>query len=341
MESIDVNRCTHITYAFIGLNEDGTVRILDDWNEIQRGALRRFVALKQKRPALKTLISMGGWDEGSARYSRVVNNAQKRATLVNSVANFVNQHGFDGFDFDWEYPAKREGIPQDYVTYITFLRELRARFGTSKLITVAVGADPSMIGTSYNVPAMNQVLDYINLMTYDYNSHWLGRTGQNSPLFASPNDANRNFNIDASVNAWIRAGANPQKLFLGLGFYAQTFRLANPAQNGIGAPTAGPGNPGTWSRQGGLLMYLEICLALNQGGWTVRFDTQQQSPYAFKGNQWMGYDNPQSIRIKTQYAVQKNLAGVMMWSIDYEDRHNRCGTGYNPLLSAIAQVIRI
>lgn len=198
-----------------------------------------------------------------------------------------------------------------------------------------------MIGTSYNVPAMNQILDYINLMTYDYNAHWNGRTGQNSPLYASSNDINSQWNIDASVNAWIRAGANPQKLFLGLGFYAQTFTLQNPAQNGLGAPTVGAGLPGPYSQSPGLLMYNEICEELNRGGWTVRYDTQQQSPYAFKGNQWWGYDNVQSIRAKTQYAVQRNLAGVMMWAVDYEDRHNHCGTGFNPLLAAIAQVIRI
>lgn len=197
-----------------------------------------------------------------------------------------------------------------------------------------------MIGVSYNVPAMNQVLDYVNLMTYDYNSHWNKRTGQNSPLFASPNDISPTFNIDASVNAWIRAGASPQKLFLGLAFYAQTFTLANPAQNGIGAPVTGPGRAGPYSDSPGLLMYNEICEELNRGGWTVRFDTQQQSPYAFKGNQWWGYDNVQSIRIKSQYAVQKNLAGVMMWAVDYEDNLNRCGQGVNPLLAAIATVIK-
>lgn len=198
-----------------------------------------------------------------------------------------------------------------------------------------------MIGTSYNVPAMNQVLDYINLMTYDYNSHANGRTGQNSPLFASSNDINSKWNADAAVTAWIRAGANPQKLFLGLGFYAQTFTLSNPAQNGIGAPTSGPGLPGPYSLAPGLYMYNEICEELKRGGWTVRYDTQQQAAYAFKGNQWWGYDNAQSILAKTQYAVQRNLAGVMMWAVDYEDRHNRCGTGYNPLLSTIAQLIRI
>lgn len=226
-------------------------------------------------------------------------------------------------------------------TYIDFLRELRARFGTRLLMTVAVGADNTYIGTSYNVPAMNQYLDYINLMTYDFHGSWDGRTGINSPLYPHAAAANRNFNIDAAVQHWINAGASRAKLFVGLAFYAQTFTLANPAVNGMNAPTIGPGTGGPYSAQPGLMMYNEICQELNRGGWTVVYDTQQQSPYAFRGNQWWGFDNAQSIRVKSQYAVQQGLAGVMVWAMDYEDVHNLCGTGWNPLFVSIWSVISL
>lgn len=225
------------------------------------------------------------------------------------------------------------------VTYIDFLRELRLRFGTRLLITAAVGADDYLVGVSYNVPAMNLYLDYINLMTYDFNGSWNVRTGQNSPLYPHSTDTNRAFNIDYAVRHWINNGASRAKLFLGLAFYGRTFTLADPAVNGLHAPTIGPGNPGRYSNEGGLMMYNEICQELDSGGWTVIYDTDQQSPYAFKGNQWWGYDNAQSIRVKSQYAVDQGLAGVMIWALDYEDVHNQCGTGWNPLFAAIWSVI--
>lgn len=58
---------------------------------------------------------MGGWNEGSERYSRVVGDPVRRTRLVNSIYDFLIFHGFDGFDFDWEYPARRGGVPNDYV----------------------------------------------------------------------------------------------------------------------------------------------------------------------------------------------------------------------------------
>lgn len=44
----------------------------------------------------------------------------KRTRLVNSIQGFLLRWGFDGFDFDWEYPAKRGGIISDAVSCVLF-----------------------------------------------------------------------------------------------------------------------------------------------------------------------------------------------------------------------------
>lgn len=48
----------------------------------------------------------------------------KRATFVTSVYNFLVKYGFDGFDFDWEYPSLRGGASQDKVITFIFLEKL-------------------------------------------------------------------------------------------------------------------------------------------------------------------------------------------------------------------------
>ncbi len=48
-------------------------------------------------------------------------------------------------------------------------------------------------------------------------------------------------------------------------------------------------------------------------GWTVAYDDFQKVPYAYKGNQWVGYDDQNSIKLKAEYAVSKNLGGIMFW----------------------------
>lgn len=48
-------------------------------------------------------------------YLQVAANDALRANLVNSIVAFTKEHGLDGFDIDWEYPAQRGGAIADKV----------------------------------------------------------------------------------------------------------------------------------------------------------------------------------------------------------------------------------
>lgn len=178
-------------------------------------------------------------------------------------------------------------------------------------------------------------MDFINLMTYDFHSYNDKKTGQNSPLYASSIDTNAELNADACVKAWIKAGADASKLFLGVGFYGQSYTLANQSQNKLGSTTSGAGAEGKYSKQPGMLTYLEICELQKESGWTTVFDDKQKVPFTYRGNQWIGYDNVRSIKLKAAYAKNNKLAGVMIWSVNGDDRANVCGQGQFPLLNAI------
>lgn len=98
----------------------------------------------------------------------------------------------------------------------------------------------------------------INIMSYDYHGAYDGVTGQTSPLYASNVDTNYQLNQDASISAWISAGASPQKLLMGVALYGRSFTLSNVNNNKVGSPTSGPGSAGPYTLESGTLSYLEV-----------------------------------------------------------------------------------
>lgn len=77
--------------------------------------LNQYTVLKKKYCNVKTLLAIGGWNEGSEKFSAVMADATLRGIFVNSALNWVRTYGFDGLDLDWEYPAQRGGAAADKV----------------------------------------------------------------------------------------------------------------------------------------------------------------------------------------------------------------------------------
>lgn len=87
------------------------------------GGYAKFTGLKTYNKNLKILLAIGGWNEGSTRFSPLVANAERRKELVKNAIKFLRQNHFDGLDLDWEYPAFRDGgKPRDRNNYASFVQ---------------------------------------------------------------------------------------------------------------------------------------------------------------------------------------------------------------------------
>ena len=63
-------------------------------------------------------------------------------------------------------------------------------------------------------------------------------------------------------------------------------------------------------------------------------------PYAFKGNQWVGYDDVAMVRRKSEFIKKEGYGGAMIWALDLDDFNNECGCEKYPLLKTINRVLR-
>lgn len=346
-EDVDASLCTNLIYSFAGLDaENDSIKPLDPWMDLEDGyglqGYRKATDLKYAYPHLKVTIAIGGWNEGSKKYSEMVADPARRKRFVESVVAFCQEHNFDGLDLDWEYPGKRGGSPDDKENFVKLIRDLKEAFRPKQLLlTAAIGAAAPTIDVAYDIPQMYKYLDYVHVMCYDYHGKWDRQTGHNAPLYARPNEKGQDLflNVEYTLKYLIEKGAKPEKTVLGVPLYGRAFSLMNPHDYKMGARAKTTSFQGPYTREDGFLGYNEICEELTDTddteAWTVEWEDNHKAPYMHKGVKWVSYDDQQSIRIKSHFAYQQGLAGVMTWSIDTDDFRGKCGGPPYPLLRTI------
>lgn len=271
-------------------------------------------------------MAIGGWNEGSAKYSNLTANPVRRKQFIKQTLEFIQKYNFDGLDLDWEYPTQRDGSPEDRENFVDFVRELRDAFKPYKLLlTSAFGASKKVIDAAYDVRALNKYLDYIHVMAYDYGGSWDNKVGWNAPLWDITE-----LNIHVSIEHLIKLGASPAKIVLGIPFYGRTFM--STTENGWYAdPTEGGGFAGPYTREMGFMGFNEICEAKDNKTLGWHYDWHDESKQSIL--RWnldngttkvVTYDSTRSVANKMRFIVRKGLAGAMIWSVDTDDFLGEC-----------------
>lgn len=194
VNTIQYNKLTHINYAFVLPNNDGSLRAVENPSK-----LSSLVSLAHANN-VKVSIAVGGWNDGNdSAFEALAANSGSRTTFVNNLVNFVNQYNLDGVDMDWEYPDPGASA-NNYTALMTQLGS--AMHSRGKLLTAAVVSEGYSVD-GVQTAVFNQV-DWLNIMAYDG---------------GSPH-ANYDWSIN-SINLWKARGLPASKAVLGIPFYSR------------------------------------------------------------------------------------------------------------------------
>ncbi|MDG4786829.1 glycosyl hydrolase family 18 protein [Micromonospora sp. WMMD1102] len=194
VNAIQYDKLTHVNYAFVLPNANGTLRAVENPSKLSALVSRAHSS------NVKVSIAIGGWNNGDdSAFEALAGNAASRTTFVNNVVSFVTQYNLDGVDMDWEYPDPGTSANNFTALMQQLSGQLRSR---GKLLTAAVVSE----GGSVNgvQPAVFGYVDWLNIMAYDG---------------GSPH-ANYDWSINA-VNGWKARGLPAGKAVLGVPFYSR------------------------------------------------------------------------------------------------------------------------
>jgi chitinase len=324
-KSIDANsikKLTHIIFSFCHLR--GNQLTVDNNDDAE--TIKYLVSLKKLNPSLKVILSLGGWG-GCKTCSEVFSTDSGRKEFARSVKDLCEEYRTDGVDIDWEYPAI-EGYPghlytqQDKHNFTLLTETLRQTLGNKYEISFAAGGFTKYLTESIEWNAVMPFVDRVNIMSYDLINGYSRITGHHTPLYSTPQQIE---SINNAVRYLDSLGVPKNKMVIGAAFYARIFDADTNVNNGLY-------QPGKFEKS---VSYKEFDRKiLEDQGYTYYWDDTAQAPYMYNSStrQLYTFDDERSMMLKTKYAIDQHLNGIMFWQLG-DDNNN------HDLLNAIYQAL--
>jgi chitinase len=305
VDSFPIEKLTHIIFSFCHLKGDELS--VSNANDTMR--IRHLVALKSRNPRLKVILSMGGWG-GCRTCSDVFRQKKGRKDFARSVRRTLEGFRADGIDLDWEYPALANipgypYAPEDKADFTDVVRRLRRDLGRHYEISFAAGGFTAYLEHCIDWKKVMPYVDLVNLMTYDLVNGYDTVSGHHTPLYSTPTHME---SIDHAVHLLDSIGVPNEKLAIGAAFYARVFGRVDSISNGL-------------YRNGRFMYGVDFRnfprLLSTDSGFVYHWDPVAQAPYLYNRQRQLfaTFDDTSSIRLKTRYALEHHLGGIMFWEL--------------------------
>jgi chitinase len=317
-DQVAAARLSHINYAFVDIKDNRAWLHNEKTDTVN---FRNLVALKQINPDLKILISVGGWT-WSKNFSDAVLSDTSTQNFSQSAVDIVAKYQLDGVDIDWEYPGmvgdKNKYRPEDRKGYTHLFKALREQLdalgkqtGKQYLVTTAIGGSREFLQHTQMEEAQ-KYLDYINLMSYDFDGTYDNMSSHHSNLLSPPNMPYI-YSADVCIQNLKSVGVDLKKVVMGIGFYGKGKVVTSTDNNGLYQIPERPA-------RGGGYTYLKDSL-VNQKGFVRYWDAPSKAPFLFNAEKkiFIGYDDEESVKEKCDYIKKHKLAGAMFWEY-FSDR---------------------
>ena len=299
----DLNGVTQLIYSFLHLK--GNKLAVD--NKEDSLTVVHLSNLKSKYPKLKVLVALGGWG-GCKTCSDVFSSDEGREEFAISTARILKDYNLDGIDLDWEYPVI-PGVPghkyqdEDKDNFTDLIVRLDNHLDSKHIISFAAGGFDSFLEKSIDWNKVMPLVDHVNIMSYDLYSQTT--TGHHTPLYSINKDS---YSADSAVRYLTQIGVPRNKIVIGAAFYGRIWENVIDTNNGL-----------SQDAKFRSAISFDNLNSLDKG-FEFYWDENAMAPYGFNKtkNEFLSFDNTRSVSLKTKYAIDQDLKGIMFWQLGHD-----------------------
>jgi GH18 family chitinase len=159
---------------------------------------------------------------------------------------------------------------------------------------------------------MQPHVDFFNFMAYDLHGTW-----EASILGAFVRSQSSIIDIGSDLLPLWFDSLDPNKVNLGIPYYGRGYTLSDPSCTTVGCPYLGDSLPGPCTESAGLLSLQEINMLIQQDDLqSTLLEDKMIKEIVYDTNQWLGYDDAETIALKRNWADEHCLGGIAIWSMD-------------------------
>lgn len=325
VEQIPWDRLTHVCHAFLRVDAEGEL--------VTTPAMPNpALTADARKNDVKTLVSIGGGQTLQGLEVVTATDEQLRK-FVEAVAKVVVDGRYDGVDLDWEFPRNAETRDQ-YTLLLTALRAKLDQLGAGKqrlLLTAAVSSS-EFFGQWVDAERVTPLVDWLNVMAYDFSGEWAQHAAHHAPLFASSDDPGREWrSVTAAMRYWEKRDVPKEKLIVSIPLFGRMMPAAEP-NDALDTDLA------KYHRA----INFNAVRELVGKGWTAEWDNESRAPWLRKPapeskepkqtgplatiseeesepSLLIAYDDRNSVHGKATWAREQGYRGVSFWAL-HQDR---------------------
>ena len=321
IDNIDFFLLTTLAYFGVPIDADGNL----DKNDYGYSVFQSKKATKLFTKAhnygtrvVLTITQMDGWS-----ILNLMDNEDAKSNAVDQVVSEVQGRGIDGINVDFEYSGDPGQEYRDKFTkFVSDLTsEMHRRVPSSK-VTVSVYAGSVKDPKIYDIKALSKATDGIFMMAYDFSVLGADNAIPTAPLYGYK-EGKYWYDVSTAVEDFLKQMPS-QKLILGVPLYSYNYVVGAPEVKAETLPYY------SWKGTPMVQTYATVQdkvkpnmpgITTFKTGWDNSGKVAWKAYFVPGVNAWrmVFYDDSKSLGMKFDFAKNKNLLGVGMWALGFEE----------------------